>query len=297
VQGVNKLTGVSSNNLNRALEAKQDLLYVSASDGSPNLLVLTYPQGQLIGGTVLDGIPDGVCSDKNGNVYVTAVESTSIYEFAHGDTTPYRTLVQPDYFTSGCSVDATSGDLAVADFSLSGPPGKHGGVSIFSNATGTPKVYKTSKISWYEGCAYDGQGNLFVVGIHGRNLDGPKDRVVVAELPKGGNSLDVVTTPQQFYRSGKISWDGTFIVLSSDSKPIVYRYRSSANGLLFKNSVSLDGGATAAPFWIQKNKIISGGYNGNYFVGIWRYPQGGNMKRLVSNVESNGITVSVSARK
>jgi hypothetical protein len=62
-----------------------DLLYVTA-DGTS--YVLTYPQGQVVG-TINSGA-SGACSDAQGDVYLTG--GLIVAEFAHGATTPSRTV-------------------------------------------------------------------------------------------------------------------------------------------------------------------------------------------------------------
>jgi hypothetical protein len=95
----------------------EDLLYVAnegeAGSQGMDVAILTYPQGQLFGTISGIGPPWGVCSDRSGNVWVITSPDNA-YEFAHGDTTPIAYLQVPDtYLATGCSVDRTTGNLAV----------------------------------------------------------------------------------------------------------------------------------------------------------------------------------------
>ena len=65
-----------------------DLLYVTVGGG--DIDVFTYPGGALMG--TLTGLqhPLGMCSDANGNVWITNTNGSSGYvlEYAHGGTSP-----------------------------------------------------------------------------------------------------------------------------------------------------------------------------------------------------------------
>jgi hypothetical protein len=71
-----------------------DLLYVSYPQG-PGVYVYSYPKGQEVGeitGFTSGYYPQGLCTDRSGNIFVTAVQGASgnasaIYEYAHGGNT------------------------------------------------------------------------------------------------------------------------------------------------------------------------------------------------------------------
>ena len=68
-----------------------DLLYVADEGDSTEVSIFTYPQGQFYGSVSGLSSAWGTCSDTSGNVYVDTL-SGLIYEFAHGSTTPKRTI-------------------------------------------------------------------------------------------------------------------------------------------------------------------------------------------------------------
>ncbi len=121
-----------------APEAKRrGLLYIS--DGSTyDVYVYAYPGGKLVGTLTGFTEPAGECVDKVGDVFITSQTFSgtgTIYEYAHGGTQPIQTLNDAAGNPRGCSVDRTTGNLAVSNFaSLSGG----GSVSIYTNAQGTP---------------------------------------------------------------------------------------------------------------------------------------------------------------
>ena len=137
------------------------LLYVSDTETS-NVYVYTYPGGvlkQTLGGFI---DPGGECVDAKGNVFVTNTGGLDIVEYAHGASTPAATLNDPGYFPFGCSVDPTTGNLAVTNFSTASGSGS-GNVVIYEHAKGKPKKrYTDAAISGMLLCGYDDKGNLFV---------------------------------------------------------------------------------------------------------------------------------------
>src|ERR1700722_208896 len=94
---------------------KQDLMYISDSFAS-TVYVYSYPAGKLVGElTGLSG-PQGMCADAKGNIWVTSSLTNQIMEFAHGGTSPLVTLMQTGQIFDGCSVDPSTGALAVSSF-------------------------------------------------------------------------------------------------------------------------------------------------------------------------------------
>lgn len=94
-----------------------DLLYVTRGH---SVRIYSYPQGKRekeIRGYYGETF-EGECADSSGNVYVldnslVTSGNTFIYEYAHGGTTPIRTLFDHLIFDQACSVDPASGYLAV----------------------------------------------------------------------------------------------------------------------------------------------------------------------------------------
>ena len=116
-------------------------LYVS-NDYEDSVVLFSYdpksmtanPSGQY----GVNAEPVGSCSDAQGNVYVVAYSgyTSVITEFAFGTLTPIQTLdYAGDGRPSGCSVDPTTGNLAVTvgsnEYSTPAP------VLIFTNGSGT----------------------------------------------------------------------------------------------------------------------------------------------------------------
>ena len=63
--------------------------------------------------------PYGECVDKAGDVFVADfggnTGTPAILEYAHGGTKPIATLSDPGYYPESCSIDPTTGNLAVTN--------------------------------------------------------------------------------------------------------------------------------------------------------------------------------------
>ena len=124
----------------------KDLLYVTNA-GYDEVLVYSYPQYKLVG--TLTGfyfVPDGVCTDKKGNVWIVNNSAQENVEYKHGGTSQIASLSDPGYYPTICSVDPTTGNLAVANKETIGSSPQQGNVAIYAHAKGTPKLYADSEL-------------------------------------------------------------------------------------------------------------------------------------------------------
>jgi hypothetical protein len=193
-----------------------DLLYVSDLAGN-DIRVFRYPQLGLV--RTISGIaePRGLCSDANGDVFVTSYQGNNVLEFAHGARTPMATLGTPGS-PEACSIDPTTGNLAVT-FVGSGALG----VAVFPNASGTPSVYDAplGSVFWY--CGYDDSGNLFIDG------QSQFARVAIWELPfHSNNFLTANIQGGELYDVAQLQWDGKNMTIEDVTfdtiSPITFSY-------------------------------------------------------------------------
>ena len=108
-------------------------MYVSNDNGT--VTVYSYPQGKMVGTLLGFDVPMGECVDAKGDVFITVYDLDKIYEYAHGGTKAIAKLDDPGSEPNSCSVDATTGNLAV-DNDL---PEDNSSVYIYPHAKGTPK--------------------------------------------------------------------------------------------------------------------------------------------------------------
>jgi DNA-binding beta-propeller fold protein YncE len=87
--------------------------------------------------------PFGECVDKTGDVFVAEfggnAGTAAILEYAHGGTSPIATLSDPGYHPESCSIDPTTGNLAVTN--------DDGPLGIYTGAKGDPAYYADPKAS------------------------------------------------------------------------------------------------------------------------------------------------------
>lgn len=222
-------------------EAKsEDLLYVTNSFGSgenTNAYFFSFPSGTLVG--ILTGFqnPQGICSDKNGNVFITDAKADDIFEYPHGGTSASNTLSDSGHPVA-CAVDSVTGNLAAAN--------RDDTVSIYKDTSGSPV---SISLPWQPYFAtYDTSGNLYVSGTN-------NTRLIVDKLPKGSSGFVYITLPRlrDRYPSGIQWYGGHLLVGTSGDDPYeccgkVYRYEISGNT-----------GKSAG-------RYSFGGYLGNFFI-------------------------------
>lgn len=259
-----------------------NLLYLSGYTSS-DVYVLSYPQGKLVG--TLSGLngPAGLCSDRNGNVFIT--ESEAIVEYAHGGTTPIAKFGDPGTYAQDCAVDPATNNLAVVNFTTRQG---HGNVIIFPGEKQDPIVYFDPQMADYSGCAYDGGGNLFVDGYDGT--------VNFAELPKGSGSFVNLSVP--FGGLAGMQWDGKYLAIAS--------YYYSGVGEIFRESVSgskvTGHGAVLLEtkkklvrvvyFALDGKRLIGPSGSSDNFIGYWKYPKGRRDIRLIKGYSTIGVALS-----
>jgi hypothetical protein len=141
-----------------------NLLYVS---NARDVSVYSYKDGggiQQVGDLTGFVSPKSLCADKAGNVWVADYGARAMVEYAHGGTSPIKTI---EHHTSGfpdaCAVDPASNDLAV---SWQHPNAKfevYADVYIYPNERGPGKIYNRDGgfFSSIYFLTYDATGKLF----------------------------------------------------------------------------------------------------------------------------------------
>lgn len=276
---------------------RHDLLYVS--DGPNNVVdVYTYPKGKLVG--TLGGFswPEGECADAQGNVWITSQDQFEIFEYAHGGKTPIATITQQDQLLDGCSVDTTTGALAVDSLCQvhAFECISYGSVFVYTNIKKPPTQYSDSNIGYVYFCGYDSNGNLFVDGEQPQN--GPFQ---LAELPKGSSTFTNISLNRIIYYPGGVQWDGKYVAVGDQQAGD--ELTSSVHQIAVKGSTGtvvsttkLEGTLDVVQFWIQGSRIVAPdiqkGNAGD--VRLFSYPLGGVPLRVISGLSQPlGATVSL----
>ena len=267
-----------------------DLIYVTGGCGGT--CVISYPGGEMVGSlNVGFGLNSGVCSDSHGNVYVAdnSTTNSAVVEYAHGGTTPIATFDLPGDYAAGCSVDSTSGNLAVIF------EGSRDNVAIFPNASQEPQLY-AARVSGFT-CTYDPSGDLFVGGLDS------SAQAALAELPKGASQFSQLTVSDTIYGAGQVQWYGKYLSYSSafGGAPFIYRLKISGTKAELVKTTRLANERWLWYPWLYQGKILAPfapHHTYTHALGIWDYPKGGKVVKKLTGFGAasfESVTISVAA--
>jgi hypothetical protein len=252
----------------------KDLLYIS-NYATSVVSVFSYPQDKLVGTLTGFDQPDGICTDKKGDVFIVSNQNDTIVEYKHGGATPIATLSDPAGYPVNCSVDPTTGNLAVATIRTYSYGS--GSVAIFAHAKGTPTLYYDPKITTVYFVGYDDKGNIF--------MDGLESGVgfAFAELPKGKKTFSNITLKGgTIYFPGKVTWDGKYVTVADQQYGGHYSghtgiYQTTGAGGKIVSSTPLTDSGDIVDLWIYDNTVIGPVYDGysENEVLFYKYPAGG----------------------
>ncbi|HEY2476233.1 MAG TPA: hypothetical protein VGI19_15710 [Candidatus Cybelea sp.] len=272
----------------------KSLLYVADESGN-DVLVYSYPAGKLTGTLTGFATPTGICSNKAGDVFILNGNGTTVVVYAHGGTSPLRTLDLPGYPQLNCTVDPKTGNLAL---------GVIGGscsncVAVFANAQGQPTTYTPSGQNGLPGCGYDNRGNLFC------DAYGSSGAFELFELPVGGSNFTAVSVSGAAgLVSSSLQWDGKDLAFTAGAGPTLYRIKLSGSTGKVVGSTTLGGAGTVWQSWIthvlggKKHKGIrviapTEGGSGGAEVGYWNYPAGGSPTKTITGAsQPDGAALS-----
>jgi hypothetical protein len=265
---------------------KSDLAYIS-DYGAGIVYFYDYTAGKIgsEAGSISSGIsgPQGLCSDKKGDVYIANTNDSNVLEYAHGSTTLKNTLSATGQYPVGCAV-SKKGNLAVSN--IESTSGADGNVLVFTKAKGTPASYTCSNLTRYFFPAYDAKGNLYVDGETSGGSFG------LCELPKGSNTMENISVSSPPTFPGGVSWDGKYVDVNDQSSAKIDQYTISGTTATLEGSVSLSGASDVDQDTVFGGYVI-GPDAGDATVELWAYPAGGSIVDSVSGFsEPIGSTVS-----
>ena len=268
------------------------LLYVSdEASGTVDVYAYRARPGHLLGQLTGFQFPYGECADSSGNVYIADFGAADIVEYAHGGSTPIKTLADNYGYPVGCSVDPTSGNLAVANFEGIGSTCM-GGVVIYKGAAGNGTFYQDKDLSYYWPPGYDPKGNLYVQGQTANGTAG------LAELASGSQGLVTLRlSGGTISYPGSMQWDSHYMTATDQSYhggtlSGIYRVSVSGTQASIVDSTELSDGClkggtphndVVEPFinstvW-PTHRVVGGNLWCTYRTNFWKYKKGGDPKR------------------
>jgi hypothetical protein len=267
-----------------------DLLYIT-DVYADDVYAFSYPQGKLEGKLTGFYEPTGLCVDKAGNIWVPNLAASNLVEYAHGGKQVIATLKDYKEEPDGCAVDATTGDLAVANY-LSLRSDANGNVAVFQHARGKAKFY-TDPVSFFGAfCGYDHAGNLFVDA-----LSSPSAGFRFAELAKGSSSLkNISLTGGAIHYPGGVQWDGKYIAVGDQNydnsgKSAIFHITGS-NGKII-GTTKFDDTGRVGHWWIDGQTVIAPNITDGV-VHFYNYPAGGSATKTIRHFDvPSGAVVSV----
>lgn len=274
----------------RADAKSRDLLYVS-NPGNDTVTVYGYQSHKLIG--ALDGFssPAGLCVGGSGNVWIANEGGNDVIEYAHGGTQPIKTLEDGSEQPLACSVDETTGNLAVLNAN---------DIAVYAGASGSPKRYKGGGVYGDYALGYGGHGDLLV---DGGSYDTP-NFIAFAQLPVGASRLKelVLSKTLQWTPPTFVQWDGQFWVVGTET---LDWFKISGSRGIFEGYSMISPTSPIAQFCIASVGAGSGRANqmvvtedDPYKVEFFQYPAGGRPFAGIIDGLSNpsGITVSKASK-
>jgi hypothetical protein len=265
------------------------LLYVSDSSqiGEHNgVSVYSFPHGRFLRDQKHFAVVGGMCTDAAQHLYVTYTDLYQIDEYAHGGVKPIKILADPSGSPVDCSVDPTTGNLAVSNGASLGGLSN---ILVYNNARGIPKTYTQSSIAWFYFCTYDAAGNLFADGYNS------SFQAQFVELPKGSAKFTNVGLNQTVSAPGQMKWDGHYIAIQDVTlNPVtIDRFSFSGSQGSLDGTTQLSGTTSPGFFWIDGDTVIGVDSNANQVL-YWRYPAGGSPVKTISSGVTFPNSVAVS---
>jgi hypothetical protein len=270
----------------------EDLLYV-ADPGDNIIRVFSLVRGRQVGQLSENNEPNGACVDAQGRVFFPEFQGGKVVEYAHGRKGPKAFLNGTAGAAFSCSIDPTSGNLAVTNFVGSG--NTQGNVMIYQRARGAPLTYTDPNIYKYFFCGYDVRGNLFV---DGQAQSPPVFKF--AELAKGSSMFTDITLNRNINWPGQVQWDGQYMAIGDQTTTSIYRFLISGSAGTLQGTTILTGASNVQDFWLHGPHVIasnefnvnSQGYTEALF---YKYPAGGAPIKTVGRrqLSIEGVTVSL----
>ncbi len=278
--------------------AGKNLLYVS---NYSSVLVFVYGTSTQVGSLNYFTKASGSCTDSFGDVFVANYNAADVLEFAHAKTAPINTFIDPSPYPIDCTVDPSTGNLAVVN-QYGQAQYSPGDVAVYTSPKAKPKVYKVKGISDLLSGSYDAAGNLLAGGYESSQLK-------FAILQRGSSAFKAVTLPHsaQWKYPGYIRWDGQYFVVEFGvpyyQYPSVFMWYTVRGTKATQQgyTLTLGTGETGAPFWLGRiggpksvtraNQLVAA--TTQYGVLGWNYPIGGAyIFAVYPSDETGGVSAS-----
>jgi len=248
-------------------EAKsQRLLYISDSKNR-TVYVYAASSNKLEGSLAGFFDPVGECVDGSNNVWIVDYENQNVTEYAHGGTQPIAGISAGDGNPYSCSVDPTTGDIAIGIQNFTSAPGW---IMICASPSQCTN-YTHSAVSYVYFLSYDKNGNLYADGTD-RNGEG----FVMAVRAAGGNFKQMTIKGATINSPGALVNKLGVLSLGQGGGGTSTIYQIAPDGTV-TGSTQLSGANDCGQFAISGNlkyaRVTCPNRSGN--VTKYKYPAGG----------------------
>jgi hypothetical protein len=270
------------------LGAGQRILFVS-DDDTNDVYMFTLPSVTLAGTLTGFSEPQGMCTDKSQNVWITNTGTFQIFQYSASGSL-LKTLSDPNGYPVGCAINAKNGDLAVTNIINNTGEAT---VDVYTNATGTPASYNNPSQTENFFAAYDNKGNLYVDGSGGAGFS-------LSELPSGSNTMHSISISGGTIEfPGGVNWTKSTGLTVGDqecngSGSCLYAISVAGSGGTITGSTPLhdyNGGACDVDqgAMAKGGKVFGAGCISSStapsVAGRWAYPTGGDPTNYSASVE------------
>jgi len=238
--------------------------------------------------------PEGMTTDSRANLYVADFNMAKVFVFPPAQTSPSLTLAVPNQYPNDVAV-SNLGEIAVTSVAPGGASGGPSNVNFYKKGSTSPYAsISTPFVQEMLGCAYDTNGNLYVVGIG--SAGDPSGGANVVEVTGSGKKKvvkNLFNTDIVSPGSIQVAPNGDYLVLDTAADAVL-EFEPSSNVLV--GATRIAGASAARWFALEKdgrslwllNDIVSGSGAMRY-----AYPKGGSPKQTVATSNTSyGIALT-----
>ena len=246
-------------------QKQPSLLYIS-NTGSGSVTVYTYLNGNgllLVGTLTGFSLPTGMCTDNAGNVWIPDYSAGSIYEYAHGGTSPIFTIRQQNGRPYDCAIDPVTGNLAVAN-QLPNGRYSYGNVKVYPKGSKRGTTYvPPNGFRSVDFVAYDNKSNLYADGSE------LYTSYSLFKLPKNGSQLERMTLSGGTLNTpGALNWIKPTLMLGdqnykNEGMSGAYKLFVQGTKATVVGSYQFAGTQDAYAFWRRAGRVIVPDHPGN----------------------------------
>jgi hypothetical protein len=262
-------------------------MYVA--ENNQTVQIYSYPDGIHLGQVSGFGWVPSDCADTKGDIFAVDYGKARILEYAPGGTTPIAVLSDAGYSPEGCSVDPTTGNLAVTNMYASNYTSGTIAIYALAHHVAVPKLLTDPMIFTPRYCGYDASGNLYING-YTTSLD-----IQYNVLPAHSTQFADLSINQEIYEPSGIQWDGRYLAVGDQYTRLIYQFHIVGDTGTEVGSTSLGGlKYELNQFWIVGADVVAVSSEDGK-VGIWKYPAGGRALKIIHQRRYGPLGVAVSS--